>query len=72
MSSALNGSIALQRFERGNTVKMCDRIMFDFYLGLPHMSMHQRGVKIVDNDWSSCSSQLLTLLVSMTTVQTTL
>ena len=33
MRSALNGSSALQRFERGNAVEICNR-MLDFYLGL--------------------------------------
>ena len=37
MSPALNGSTALQRFERGNTVKICNGIMFDFYPGRPHL-----------------------------------
>ena len=31
MSSALNGSSVLQRFERGNTVEIRNGIMFDFY-----------------------------------------
>ena len=37
MSPALNGSTALQRFERGNVVKIRNGIMFDFNLGLPHV-----------------------------------
>ena len=37
MSPALNGSSTLQRFEHGNAVEKCNRIMFDFYPGLPHM-----------------------------------
>ena len=37
MSPALNGSSALQRFERGTTVEICNGIMFNFYLGLPHV-----------------------------------
>ena len=37
MSPALNGSSTLQRFERGNTVKIRNGIMFDFYPGLPHI-----------------------------------
>ena len=37
MSPTFNGSSALQHFERGNAVKICNGIMFDFYLGLPHM-----------------------------------
>ena len=37
MSRTLNGSTALQRFEHGNTVEIRDGIMFDFYLGLPHV-----------------------------------
>ena len=45
MSPTLNGSTVLQRFERGNAVEIRNGIMFDFYLGLPHMyvSMCDRG-----------------------------
>ena len=32
-----NGSSALHRFEHSNTVAICNRIMFDFCLGLPHI-----------------------------------
>ena len=39
MSPTLNGSSVLQRFEHGNIVEICNGIMFDFYLGLPHMHM---------------------------------
>ena len=35
MSPAVNGSPTLQCFERGNSVKICNRMMFDFYPGLP-------------------------------------
>ena len=37
MSPALNQSSALERFECGNAIKICNGIMFDFYPGLPHM-----------------------------------
>ena len=37
MSPALNGGAALQHFDYGNTVEICNRLMFDFYLGLPQM-----------------------------------
>ena len=37
MSPTLNGSSVLQCFEHGNTVKIHNGIMFDFYPGLPHM-----------------------------------
>ena len=37
MNPALNESAALQHFERSNTVKICNGIMFNFYPGLPHM-----------------------------------
>ena len=37
MSPALNGSTALQRFERGNAVEIRNGIMFNFYPGLPQM-----------------------------------
>ena len=41
LSLALNGSSALQHFERGNTVKIRNGIMFDFYPGLPHLLVAQ-------------------------------
>ena len=37
MSLTPNKSSALQRFERSNAIEICNEIMFDFYLGLPHM-----------------------------------
>ena len=37
MSPAFNGSSVLQHFECSNAVALCNRIMFDFYLGLPHV-----------------------------------
>ena len=37
MSPTLNGSSALQRFERSNAIEISNTIMFDFYPGLPHM-----------------------------------
>ena len=38
MSPSLNGSFALQRFECGNMVQLCNGIMYDFYPGLPHIA----------------------------------
>ena len=37
MSPALNGSSALQCFECGNVVEICNGTMFDFYPRLPHI-----------------------------------
>ena len=37
MSPTHNGSSALEHFESGNAIKIRNRIMFDFYLGLPHI-----------------------------------
>ena len=37
MSPALNGSSTLEHFERSNASEIRNRIMFDFYPGLPHM-----------------------------------
>ena len=37
MSPVLNGSTALQRFERSKAIEIQNRIMFNFYPGLPHM-----------------------------------
>ena len=39
MSPALNGSSALQHFKRSNAVEIRNGIMFDFYLGQPHMGL---------------------------------
>ena len=36
MSPALNGSSGLERFECSNAIEIRNRIMFDFYPGLPH------------------------------------
>ena len=40
MSSALNGSYMLEPFEHSSAIKICNGIMFDFYLGLPHAFLH--------------------------------
>jgi len=37
MSPAHNGSTALQRFEHGNAIAICNGMMFDFYPGLPNI-----------------------------------
>ena len=37
MNPTLKGNSALQRFEHGSTIETHNRIMFDFFLGLPHM-----------------------------------
>ena len=37
MSSALNRSSAIWRFEGSNAIEIRDGITFDFYTGLPHM-----------------------------------
>ena len=38
MSPTLNESFVLQHFERSNAIEMSNRIMFNFYPGLPHVS----------------------------------
>ena len=38
MSPTYNRSFAfIQHFENGNVIEMHNRIMFNFYLGLPHV-----------------------------------
>ena len=37
MNPALNGSFALWHFEHSNAVQLRNGILFDFYLGLPHL-----------------------------------
>ena len=37
MIPALNGSSEIQHFEHANAIEICDKIMFVFCLGLPHI-----------------------------------
>ena len=37
MNPAPNGSSTLQHFERGDAIEIRNRMMFDFYPGLPHI-----------------------------------
>ena len=39
MNPALNGSSVLQRLECSNVIEMHNRIMFNFYLGLPYTAI---------------------------------
>ena len=39
-------SAVLQRFERSNTVEICNGMMFDFYPGLPHIQIHGVVVRV--------------------------
>ena len=39
MSPALNGSSAIRHFEGSNVIEICDGITFDFYTGLPHVTI---------------------------------
>ena len=39
MSPALNRSSAIQRFEGSNAIEIHNGITFDFYMGLPHISL---------------------------------
>ena len=41
MSPALNGSSTLEHFEHSNASEIRNGIMFDFYLGLPHMEVEE-------------------------------
>ena len=53
MSFALNRSSALERFERSNAIEICNRIMFDFYLGLSQVYTWERTIL-----GSMCSTRL--------------
>ena len=46
MSPALNGSLAIRRFEHSDAIEIRDGITLDFYTGLPHM-------------YITCSNQLI-------------
>ena len=37
LSPALNGSSEIRRFERSDAIKIRNGIIFDFYMGLPHI-----------------------------------
>ena len=37
MSLALNESSVVRHFKHGNAIEILDRIIFDFYTGLPHV-----------------------------------
>ena len=41
MSSTLDSSLMLQHFKCANTIKIHNRLMFNFYLGLPLMKMEE-------------------------------
>ena len=43
MSPTLNGSSVLQSFGRGNAIKICSGIMFNFYSGTMCVSFHTVG-----------------------------
>ena len=45
MSPTPNGSSALvkEHFERSYAIEICNEIMFDFYLGLPHVIVRGRN-----------------------------
>ena len=58
----LNESFVLQRFERGNAVKLHNKIMFNFYPELPHMvsfmHYHSTFSRVgAHQQWSSCTWQ---------------
>ena len=40
MSSALNGSSAIWRFEGSDAIEIRDGLTFDFYTGLPHVNLY--------------------------------
>ena len=48
MSPAFNRSSALERFEHSNEIEIHNRIMFDFYPGLPHIhTIYTRSIYIL-------------------------
>ena len=42
MNSTLNGSSALQHFKCSNAIEIRNGIMFDFYPGLPHITVKKK------------------------------
>ena len=62
MSPTVDGSIALQCFERGNTVEIRNGIMFDFYPELHHMYMFMKTLKMVKKVSIVCTWNILLFL----------
>ena len=60
MNPALNRSTALQLFERGNVVEICNRITFDFYPGLPQiyftMNVNHYGQRVLHTWFHNAAS----------------
>ena len=52
MSPALNGSSMLERFEHSNASEIHNGIMFDFYPGLPHLSIFTMSNSTLSNSTS--------------------
>ena len=50
LSPTFNGNSALPRFKRSNAVEIHNGIMFDLYIGLPHVAMF--GAYLVVNRYS--------------------
>ena len=42
MNPTLNGSSALEHFKRSNAIEIRNVIMFDFYPGLPHITVKKK------------------------------
>ena len=54
MSPALNESSALEHFKCGNVIEEHKEIMFDFYPGLPHLSVSIVYISQLCAHTSSC------------------
>ena len=52
MSPALNGYLALQHFEHGNVVELCNGILFDFYTSLYHRTYIWSHPAILVSTWN--------------------
>ena len=46
MSSALNESSAIRHFEGSDVIKIRNEITFDFYTGMPHITMKSVVIQI--------------------------
>ena len=70
MSPALNGSSALEHFEHSNASEIRNGIMFDFYPGLPHLTIILlcwfRLTVLPSSGFRACSKGLLYVYKSST------
>ena len=66
MSRALNGSSAIQCFKCSDAIEICNKIILNFYMGLPHIyisGLKLHGYKLVHKHFKLCVTLVLSYTV---------